>query len=474
MTESGALKALFGSDAEVRRQVYPVDPALKERLQKASGLHFHASNFTVFEAQKSGKPAGYAVIMNEIGKSEPITFMVGITPKHKVSDVILMVFRESRGAEVKDARFMRQFRGKTSASHLRVNDDVLNYAGATLSSRAVARGVKKALVLVDALYQPGVHHSSAVHFQLPPTASAPVVRGGSPWLYRQQRYRMGTVCSVQLWSDSSSLAGEAIHEAFAELRQVDQTFSNYREDSELSYVNRTAATHPVQVSDEFWKLLNRARRGWRETAGAVDPTIGPLLRAWGFHEKRPAVPPRRELTAARERVGFQFVQMGSRQTVSFQRPGMELDFGGLAKGLAVQNVAVRMKSMGIRAGLVSLGESSLYAFGPQPGVWTLAIRDPQNPARVVARVELGSEVAVSTSGTYENRCDGSVPFSHIIDARTMIPYAKTGSATVFSGCGVNAEIASKALLLEAPVSVQSWLRVIGGDVRSRGLLLEEA
>jgi len=474
MTEAGALKAVFGKDVEVQRHLYPIAPALREQLQKASGLHFHEASVTVFEARKEGKLSGYAVVMNEVGKSEPITFMVGISTKHKVSDVVLMVFRESRGGEVRDPRFMRQFRGKSASSHLRLNDDILNYAGATLSSGAIARGVKKALVLVDALYSKEADSSSALLFQPPTVASMPAAHKDSPWLFRQQRYRMGTVCRVLLWCDSSPLADQAMQEAFAELRRVDEIFSNYRDDSELTYVNRNAASHPVEVSADFWNLLGRARRGWQQTSGAVDPTVAPLLRVWGFHQKRPAVPLRQQLAEARERVGFQFVEMGARQRVRFQRPGMELDFGGLAKGLAVQNVAARMKALGIPAAFVSLGESSVYAFGPQPGIWSLSIRDPQSPSGAVARVELDSEVAVSTSATYENRCEGGVPFSHIIDARTLQPYAKTGSATVFSRCGVEAEIASKALLLGAPVAARSWLRVIGSKVHSRGLFSDSS
>src|SRR5262249_18537372 len=102
--------------------------------------------------RRHGKTCGYAAIVEEIGKSEPITFMAGVDPEGRVGEVALMVFRESRGAEGREPRFMRQFKGKQLKDPIRVNQDILNYTGATLSSEAMARGVKKALALVDHFY----------------------------------------------------------------------------------------------------------------------------------------------------------------------------------------------------------------------------------------------------------------------------------------------------------------------------------
>jgi len=90
--------------------------------------------------------------MNEIGKHEYITFIVGVTPKGEVGDVAVMEYRETRGEEVKDRRFLRQFHGKKLTDPITVDRDIENYTGATLSSHAIATGVKKALVLVQAFY----------------------------------------------------------------------------------------------------------------------------------------------------------------------------------------------------------------------------------------------------------------------------------------------------------------------------------
>ena len=124
----------------------------RAELEKSAGLRFPALRYTFLIGRREAGLCGYAVIIEEIGKSEPITFMVGVDAEGRVSEVALMVFRESRGAEVREPRFTRQFKGKKLESPLRVNQDIMNYTGATLSSEAMARGVKKALALVGHFY----------------------------------------------------------------------------------------------------------------------------------------------------------------------------------------------------------------------------------------------------------------------------------------------------------------------------------
>jgi Na+-translocating ferredoxin:NAD+ oxidoreductase RnfG subunit len=92
------------------------------------------------------------MILDEIGKDMPITFVVGVTPDFRIRRVALMVFRESRGAEVEDTRFTNQFRGKSARVRLAVGGDIVGVTGATLSSRAFCRGAKKALAICQAVY----------------------------------------------------------------------------------------------------------------------------------------------------------------------------------------------------------------------------------------------------------------------------------------------------------------------------------
>ncbi len=139
---------LRGCDS-IAREERSITPGERAQLEKTTGLRFPIPKHTFFIGKRNGAPCGTAVVMNEIGKSEPITFMVGVDKDGKVADVALMVFRESRGGEVREPRFTRQFKGKKLKDPIRVNQDIMSYTGATLSSEAVARGVKKALALVE-------------------------------------------------------------------------------------------------------------------------------------------------------------------------------------------------------------------------------------------------------------------------------------------------------------------------------------
>ena len=152
LTEQQALKILFPKSASVDAQAKSLTPAQRDNLQKKTGLHFPENEYRCVVSQGKQGPDGYAVIMNEIGKHEFITFIVSVNPKGEVRDVAVMEYRETRGGEVQEKRFLQQFHGKKLSDPIAVDRDIMNYTGATLSSHAIATGVKKALVLVQEFY----------------------------------------------------------------------------------------------------------------------------------------------------------------------------------------------------------------------------------------------------------------------------------------------------------------------------------
>lgn len=127
-------------------------PELKKRLEEALGRRVEEKKYIFIIGMKQGKPTAYAVILNEIGKERPITFMIVINPDGRVRVVEVLVYRESQGSEIRDPRFMRQFEGKTIRSEVRAGHDIDVITGATLSSRSATYAVKKALALVDLFY----------------------------------------------------------------------------------------------------------------------------------------------------------------------------------------------------------------------------------------------------------------------------------------------------------------------------------
>src|SRR5579859_2895453 len=285
LTESQALGVILGDKAVVIREQKVLDAALRQKLEQSSNLHFPEPSFTFFIATQDGKTVKYAIVMNEIRKTEPITFMVGMSPEGKVTEVMIMEFRENRGWEVKEKRFLNQFRGKTARNSIRVDEDIINYTGATLSSKAVARGVKKALFLLDAFYprESRGKLAAARDFSMP-SKMKPIafVQGANEQLglFRQVRYAMGTHCEIRVWCASAQEANTFLDAGFRELERFEQIFSAYREDSELSLVNRLAGHSKASTSEDFFNLTSQALRYSRESNGLVDITVAPLLDVW--------------------------------------------------------------------------------------------------------------------------------------------------------------------------------------------------
>ena len=155
LTREQALKIVFPRSESVKAESKVLAPEQRKTLEENTGLRFPEAEYPTFVATAKGQIDGYAVILNEIGKHENITFIVGVSPKGKIIEVAVMEYRESRGGEVKEQRFLSQFRGKTSSDPVRVNQDIVNYTGATLSSYAISRGVRRALALIHSFYGAG-------------------------------------------------------------------------------------------------------------------------------------------------------------------------------------------------------------------------------------------------------------------------------------------------------------------------------
>src|SRR5262249_43049498 len=152
-----------------------------------------------------------------------------------------------------------------------------------------------------------------------------------------RRIRMGTICEIRAWCRTSSDADRIFAAGFAEIERVEQVFSAYRQDSELSLVNNESANHAVQVSDEFFDLTEYAIEASKRSLGAFDITVGPLIVAWGMRSGVGRIPNSYELREALRLVGSEHLRLDrKRKTIQFLRRGMNLDFGGLAKGYAAE------------------------------------------------------------------------------------------------------------------------------------------
>lgn len=154
-TEEAARKEIFPAASRFEPERRALSPQAGERLQKTLGMAVTADTITVYRAlSAAGTLLGYAVVSEEIGKYHPITFLVGASPDLRVERVSILVYRESHGGEVRRQRFLSQYRGKSFQSPIRINQDIVNISGATLSVRALNQGVRRVMGMLEAFYAP--------------------------------------------------------------------------------------------------------------------------------------------------------------------------------------------------------------------------------------------------------------------------------------------------------------------------------
>lgn len=152
LSETDAVKIMLPKSERVRKEVIQLTAEKKELIEQRIGWKFPEQTFDLYIGETGDKIDGYAMVHNTVGKHKHMTYMVGVDAKGACSDVELLVFREARGSEVGRKRFNVQYEGKTVLDPIRINKDIINITGATMSVRSISAGVKRVLVLVDEFY----------------------------------------------------------------------------------------------------------------------------------------------------------------------------------------------------------------------------------------------------------------------------------------------------------------------------------
>lgn len=247
---------------------------------------------------------------------------------------------------------------------------------------------------------------------------------------------------------------QAMNAAFTEVLRIEGLLSPFKPDSELSRINRTAPYGPVKADPEVIALIQQALAFAHLTQGALDLTITPLMKLWSFrNQENLAAPPTAEQIQRTLRfVGYPKVIVDvDHSTVGYLSEGVEIEFGSMGKGYAIDRAVQVLKNYGISQALVSFG-SSTYALGCPPGKegWGVAIRHPRNRETAISVVTL-KDCAISTSGD----CEQSISlngrrYSHILDPRNGHPVSEMRSVSVISSSTLESDAFSTAAFVMGP------------------------
>jgi thiamine biosynthesis lipoprotein len=256
---------------------------------------------------------------------------------------------------------------------------------------------------------------------------------------------MGTMSHVEFWldeqpntfgrSDSESdtiqnqQAQVLIQLVEREMFRIDQQMSPYKEQSELSLVNREAANKAIPISVELFSLLTTAQHISEMSNGAFDITYASIGYQYNYREK--TRPTQSSIIKALPAINYTAITLDKeRLTVHFNHQGMKIDLGGIAKGYAVKRCLSLLKKAGVNHALVSAGGDTGLLGNRYGRPWLVGIKHPRAEDKMAVHIPLENE-AISTSGDYERYfIEDGVRYHHIINPKTGDSVRKVVSVSV--------------------------------------------
>lgn len=277
------------------------------------------------------------------------------------------------------------------------------------------------------------------------TVSQPVVS-------KRAQMHMGTLVTLTVVAPDMSVSDRAMRAGFSEIKRLEQLFSTWRQDSEVSLVNAEAGRRPVQVSQETLELIIRSLDMAQLTRGGFNIALGPAVDAWSVTERQ-HIPDERELQQLKPFVDWTRIQVNRvAQTIFLPLEGMRIDIGGIGKGYAADRAVEEMKRAGATGGVVALsGDIKTFGVLPERSGFPVGIRHPRKEGALIAIIELKDE-AISTAGDYERFFElEGVRYHHILAPQTLQPARACQSVTIIAKKGVVADGLDTGIFVLGPV-----------------------
>lgn len=282
-------------------------------------------------------------------------------------------------------------------------------------------------------------------------------KGAGQEAYRDSLFAMDTYMTFTVYGQQ---AQEGISLAKEEILRLERMLSTTETTGMVAKLN---LEKKLKVSEEIAKLWNVAYEIFLQTEGAFDVTVYPVMKAWGFTGDVFRVPEKEELQKLLEGVDSTRVILREDTLIMEIPPDGELDFGGIAKGYAGEQLAEDLREMGIKSALLDLGGNiQLIGTKPDGSDFKIGIRNPLQETESLGTLCV-SDKAVVTSGGYERFFEEeNKRYHHIIDPKTGYP-ADSGilSATVVSEKGSLTDGYSTALFVMGPERAISFWREHG-------------
>ena len=283
-------------------------------------------------------------------------------------------------------------------------------------------------------------------------------------LFNFSEAHMGTEFKIALYLENDSIAAKIAKKAFDRVAALEQIFSDYRENSEVSQLSATAGTDKkTRVSNDLWNVLVFARQVTDQSKGTYDFTAGALTKIWRKSFRQKEMPNEVEIKAALETVGLKKVILHDRQSVEIWNEDTRIDLGGVAKGYAVDEALKILKNNGAKRALVD-GGGDITVGDPPPGkhVWTIKRTVyGKNGELTTEPIDLVNQGIATSGHTEKYLAHEGQHYSHIIDPRTGYGVTKKGIVSVVAPTCAEADAWATALSVEVITDVYLKLKKKG-------------
>jgi len=287
---------------------------------------------------------------------------------------------------------------------------------------------------------------------------ASFVRGSeNQVLVYKKKYIMGTVFEIAAYDQSPEHASNVIEKAFQEIVRIDDLLSNYKPDSALSNLNRSAHFHTESVPPDLYRVIDQAVQFSRLSDGKFDISIAPLVDLWKAALRGAGTPSQAQQEEVRGCVGYEKIELTPPDMIRFRSSCLRLDLGAIGKGYAVDRAAEVLRSLGIRNALINAGGSTIFAMGSPPNQkgWLVHLRDPSN--KIDPQVMLKDE-SVSTSEQTAQSLLGNDSAGHIIDPDRGLPLKTVFAVSAVSKTATASDALSTTLLLLGPTKAKAMIK----------------
>jgi FAD:protein FMN transferase len=245
---------------------------------------------------------------------------------------------------------------------------------------------------------------------------------------------------------------EAAESGLDLINSLEAQLTVYRDDSDVSRINRHAGISPMPVEPRLFSLLESAASIHAETDGAYDIAMGALIKAWGFHGRNGRIPSAEERVEVLAQSGMRHVALEpQRGTIHFRNRGVEINLGSIGKGYALDRVAEHLQlEWNIHGGLIQGGTSSVLGLGTFPGRprgWPVGLGHPWNMKRRLAVVWLRDRALGTSSATFQHLTHEGRKLGHILDPRTGWPAEQLASASAIAPTAAEADALATAFFV---------------------------